>query len=313
MKILSMSNLIPEQICDTVRFFGYGSRQQISHYCGYAAEFISRVREDDGVDGAVFPRTCDSSRVLSGYIGRIDKFLYQFPVPIRSGCAATAYLAESIRAYKKAVEAYYGVTLSDTAERAGLINARNQALAVLYEHLPELSYGAYLESSHALLQRPLREQSVPEDLPASPCPAGPKVFVVGSTQTGAKLVRQIEAAGMNIVGDRLPESRRMIFAPAVSAQGDIYENIAKSLLAGSPSPTADAFAQILQEDRDELIKKQAQGVIFLTQKYCEPYDYLFPAYKRMLDGLGIPVLRVTQTGSGAENAALAIETFADLL
>ena len=73
------------------------------------------------------------------------------------------------------------------------------------------------------------------------------------------------------------------------------------------------FARILKEDRDELLQKQVRGVIFLTQKYCEPYDYLFPAYKRMLDEMGIPVLRVTETGSDAENAALTIETFAELL
>lgn len=313
MTILSLSNLIPEQVCDTVRFFGYSSQQRISHYCEYVAEFISCVQEDDGVDGAVFPRTCDSSRVLSGYIGGVDKFLYQFPVPIRGERAAIAYLAESIRRYQKAVEEHYGVALSDIAERAEAINTRNRALSALYEHLPELSYGAYLENIHAILQQPLREQRVPEDLPASPHPDGPKVFIVGSTQTSAALVGQIEAAGMNIVGDRLPESRRLIHAPEVSAQGDIYENIAESLLAGMPSPSEDAFAQILTEDREELRKKQARGVIFLTQKYCEPYDYLFPPYKRMLDDLGLPVLRVTQTGSVAENAALAIETFADLL
>ncbi len=69
MHILSLSTLIPEQICDTERFFGYEGKQRISHYCEYAAEFIARVLEDDTIDGAVFPRTCDSSRTLKNYIG----------------------------------------------------------------------------------------------------------------------------------------------------------------------------------------------------------------------------------------------------
>ena len=68
MRILSLSTLIPEQICDTERFFGYKGKQRISHYCEYAAEFITRVLEDDEIDGAVFPRTCDSSRTLKNYI-----------------------------------------------------------------------------------------------------------------------------------------------------------------------------------------------------------------------------------------------------
>lgn len=313
MQILSLSSILPEQICDTVRFFGYKGRQRISHYCEYAAEFISRVLEDDKIDGAVFPRTCDSSRTIGNYLEPSGKFLYPFHLPARTDKAAARYLAGSIRAYKTAVETHYGVRLNDTEERAGLVNARNRKLRELYENLPELSFGAYLEAVHALLQKPLREQKVPEQLPTAPCPGGPRVFVVGSTQAGIEQARRIEAAGMNIVGDRLPESRRMICMPEVSANGDIVDNIASAMLAGMPSPSQDAFGAILREDREEIERKRVRGVIFLTQKFCEPYDYLFPAYKRMLDELGIPVLRVTETGSGAEGAALAIETFADLM
>lgn len=313
MHILSLSNLIPEQICDTERFFGYGGKQRISHYCEYAAEFIARVQEDDEIDGAVFPRTCDSCRTVGNYLEASGKFLHSFHVPARRDETAVAYLAESIRAYQTAIETHYGIKISDVAERTERINARNRALRGLYENLSELRYSAYLETIHRLLQKPLREQEVPTELSVGSFPASPRVFVVGSAQAGTSIVRQIESAGMHIVGDQLPESRRLVFAPEVSSEGDLYENIAKSLLAGMPSPSQDAFAEILREDRDELLQKQARGVIFLTQKYCEPYDYLFPAYKRMLDELQIPVLRVTETGSGAENAALAIETFADLL
>lgn len=64
---------------------------------------------------------------------------------------------------------------------------------------------------------------------------------------------------MNIVGDRLSESRRLLFAPEVSAEGDLYENIERSLLAGMPSPLQEAFAKILSEDRDEIIQKQVQA------------------------------------------------------
>lgn len=232
---------------------------------------------------------------------------------MRGDREAVSYLAESIRGYQSAIERHYGITITDVSERAERINARNRALRGLHEALPEISYSAYLETIHALLQKPLGEQEVPTELSVGGFSASPRVFVVGSTQAGTGLVRQIEAAGMNIVGDRLPESRRLIYAPEVCAQGDLYENIARSILAGLPSPSQDAFTRILKEDRDELLQKQVRGVIFLTQKYCEPYDYLFPAYKRMLDEMGIPVLRVTETGSDEENAALAIETFADLL
>lgn len=315
MHILSLSGFVPEQICDTIRFFGYEGRQRISHYCQYAADFSSRVMEDPGIDGAVFPRTCDSSRVLGNYIeGRGRKFLYQLPIPARKDRLAAACLTESIRQYKHAVEQYYGIRLSDILERAERINARNRELAGLYENLPAIQYGAYLDMLHGLLQKPLYDQQVPAELPACPCPDGPRVFIVGSTQTGSGVVRQAEAVGMNIVGDRLPESRRLFCAPPVSLTGDIFENIASSLLEGAPSPTQDGFARILCKDREEIMQKQVQGVIFVTQKYCEPYDYLFPAYQRMLEEAGVKVLRVTVTGcQDGKEAALSLETFADML
>lgn len=34
MKILAMSDLVPEQICDIVRFTKYSGDLRISHYCG---------------------------------------------------------------------------------------------------------------------------------------------------------------------------------------------------------------------------------------------------------------------------------------
>ena len=55
-------------------------------------------------------------------------------------------------------------------------------------------------------------------------------------------------------------------------------------------------------------------MIYATQKYCEPYDYLFSAYKKALDEKGIPVLQVQMAdstdGSGKD---AALEAFADII
>ncbi len=314
MNILSLSGFIPEQICDTIRFFGYEGQQRISHYCRYASDYISQILEDPEIDGAVFPRTCDSSRTIASYLEECGKFVYPFHIPARQDRAAVSFLADSIRRYKTAVEQHYGTGLTDIPERTSLVNERNRKFRRLYARLPELSYSAYLDMLHGILRKPLREQRVPDDLPPCPCPGGPKVFIAGSTQTGSGIVRQIEAASLHIVGDRLPESHRLFSAPEVPLEGDIFENIALSMLSAMPSPSQDDFSRILREDRKELLRRQVQGVIFITQKYCEPYDYLFPAYREMLDGLGIKSLRITVSGSQSENEmALAVETFADML
>lgn len=312
MNILSFSGFIPEQICDTVRFIRYPGRQSISHYCAYAADFISQVLDDPGVDGCVFPRTCDSSRVLESYLTGSGKFVHRLHIPARRDGLAVSYLAEEIRRYQKAVEAHYGVTLCDIPHRAELVNERNRAIGRLYEALPELSYSAYLNMVHGLLWRPLAEQTVPETLPG--CAGGKPVYLVGSTMCGAGLAGAIESAGMNIVGDRLTESKRLFSAPQVTAEGDLYEEIAASVLRNQTSPTQNDFESILREDLEEIGRKNVRGVFFITQKYCEPYDYLYSVYKKALDELSIPALRLVLTGSeDGRRFDAAIETFADIL
>lgn len=313
MNILSFSGFIPEQICDTVRFIQYEGEQTIAHYCGYAADFISQALRDERFDGAVFPRTCDSCRVMASYLSGSQKFIHQLHIPARQDKPAVQYLAANIRQYQRAVEEHYHVTISDVAERAALVNARNRAVAKLYVGITDISYSAYLDAIHHLLQTPLREQIVPENLPGK-ASNGPSVYLVGSLLSNGEIAAAIEDAGMRIVGDRLTESKRLFSAPPVSAEGDLYENIAASILQNRTSPTQSRFAEILESDKAELVEKRVRGVIFVTQKYCEPYDYLFSVYQKMLDGLHIPALRIV-CGDSTERRSFAtvLETFADTL
>lgn len=314
MKILSFSGFIPEQVCDTVRFIRYHGQRSIAHYCGYAADYIAQVLDDPEIDGCVFPRTCDSTRVMASYLSRSGRFVHRLHVPARRDGMAVSFLAESIRGYKAAVESYYGVTLEDIPARAERINERNKAVARLYASLPEISYNAYMEALHDMLGKPLAEQTVPDSLPAGAGVGGRPVYLVGSTMCGTGLLPTIEGAGMNIVGDRLTESKRLFSAPSVSADGDIYENIAASILQNRTSPTQNDFESILREDMEEIRSKGVQGVIFVTQKYCEPYDYLYSVYKKMLDELSIPTLRLVLTDSmDGRRYDAAIETFADIM
>lgn len=313
MRILSLSGFVPDQICDTVRFTQYEGEQKISHYCGYAADFISQVLSDPQIDGAVFPRTCDSSRVISSYLEGSGKFMYQLHIPSRQDAFAVSMLANSLQNYQKAIETYYDMTIIDIAERTELVNKRNHDIARLYADIQDISFYSYIHMIHTLLKKPLRAQLVQNNLPASKS-VGKRVYLVGSLLSNLTVISAIEQAGMVIVGDRLTESKRLFSMPDVQAAGDIYENIARSILYNQTSPTQNNFDAILKEDIKEIRQKEVQGVIFVTQKFCEPYDYLFSVYKKMLDEQGIPVLRLVLADStDHREAVFAIEAFADIL
>lgn len=311
MYILSLSGYIPEQVCDTVRFTGYQGSARISHYCGYLADYISQVLEDPNVDGAVFPRSCDSSRSLPAYLSECGKFAYHIPIPSSTIICPTDYLAFSIKSYKESVEAHYGVRISNMEERAELVNTRNAQLFQLYQAVCSGGgYASYLAQIHRLLRLPLHQQKV-ENIDGYGASAGKRVYLVGSFLCDLNIIEAIENAGMMIAGDNLTESKRLFSAPPVRPGFDIYEETANSILQNRPSPTQNNFKEIIQCDLKEIRSKDIQGVIFITQKFCEPYDYLFSAYQKALD---IPVLRlVGNSTSDYPRTALMMEAFADRL
>lgn len=312
MKILSLSGFIPEHIVDTVRFIQYSGSQRISHYCGYVADYISQIKDDASVDGAVFPRSCDSCRVLSDYLSDCNKFMHQLNIPARQDDAAVRFFASGIQKYKEAIEQHYGITITDIEERTKLINKRNTKISAIYENIANFSYSDYLKRIHDMLTKPIGEQSV--ILPKQSVGEGKPVFLVGSFLSDLSVIETLEKVGLSVVGDNLTESKRLFSAPSVNASDDIYYSIATSILKNRLSPTQSNFAEILKLDYEEIKRKDIRGVIFITQKYCEPYDYLFTCYKRMLDDCKIPALRLILSDTkNNKRADMAIESFADIL
>lgn len=313
MRILSLSGFIPEQICDIVRFNGFSGENAISHYCQYAADFISQVLNDNTIDGAVFPKSCDSTRIIKSYLGvGKKKFIYQLPVPARQDEVAINYFSLQIKAYKHAIEEYFGIEIKDIEKRIEAVNKRNKSLKTQYDNLENISYGDYLKSIHKMLTKPLFEQ-FPEEI--KPSHSGDKrVFLIGSYLTSEKILEVLTNSGFKVVGDNLPESGRLITRKPCEIDGDIYINIAKSILSSRLSPTQNNFKEIIKTDISEIKSKKAEGVIFLAQKYCEPYDYLYSVYRKALDFEGIKCVKIsTANQEDSKKLELALEAFSDVI
>lgn len=316
MRILALSGFIPEHICDVVRFTGYEGEYNIAQYCGYAADYISQVINDDSIDGAVFPKSCDSSRIIGSYLDDTDKFVYQINVPARQDEFAIEYFAEILKNYKTALEQYYKVSLTEesTVKRIELINNRNEWINKAYSRLEEISYYDYLSKIHKILSEPLEKQTINIEVDERES-TDKKVYIVGSFLANTDIAKTVEDLGMTVVGDNLPESGRLAAVKTVCHQGeDIYKYIATSILSNRLSPTQDNFAAILENDFEEMRSKGVRGIIYISQKYCEPYDYLFSVYKKMADERNINIVRLSladSKDSGKMN--LELEAFSDVL
>ena len=316
MRILALSGFIPEQICDVVRFTGYEGEYNIAQYCGYAADYISQVINDDSIDGAVFPKSCDSSRIIGSYLDDTDKFIYQINVPARQDEFAIEYFAEILKNYKTALEQYYKVSLTEESivKRIELIKNRNEWINKAYSRLEKISYYDYLSKIHKILSEPLEKQTINIEVDERES-TDKKVYIVGSFLANTDIAKTIEDLGMTVVGDNLPESGRLAAVKTVCQPGeDIYKYIAAGILSNRLSPTQDNFAAILENDFEEMRSKGVRGIIYISQKYCEPYDYLFSVYKKMADERNINIVRLSladSKDSGKMN--LELEAFSDLL
>ena len=312
MKILSMSGFVPEAICDTVRFNGFKGDAGFSHYCTYASDYISQVLSDDTIDGAVFPKTCDSSRSISSYIGESGKFVYPLAVPVVRSEDAISYYAYVIRDYKTAVEDHYGISISEDEiyDRFRMVEARNASINSLYESLADgLSYSSYINAIHENFTKPLAEQKIE----TSGQSAGIPVFLLGSYMTNAGIVDSAEKNGLRITGDDLPESNR-IAKRAFPVVEDIYQLVALQVLSSRTSPTQNSYSDRIKETMEEIGKKGCRGVLVVTQKYCEPYDYYYSVLKKALDDAGIPSLKLELDGSLDQNLHEAeLGAFASML
>lgn len=313
MRILALSGFVPEQICDVVRFTGYAGDRNIAHYCPYASDFISQVYGDQDIDGAVFPRTCDSSRIMKSYLEASGKFLYQLPVPVGCDDLAVEYFSGEIRAYKEALERFFNVALDGIPERINWVNRRNRTIRQAYEQLEKISFAEYICTLHKMLKLPLEKQKMPDRFKIC-SEKGKRIYLVGSFFSDSGIAEIIENSGLKVVGDNLPESGRLAYALQANSGGDPYKEVARSILSRRLSPSQNNFREILRMDMEEIEKKEVQGVIVVTQKYCEPYDYLCHVYKKALNYKGIPLLKISLSGAeDRRKTALAIEAFSEMI
>lgn len=316
MRILALSGFVPEHICDIVRFTGFDGEYNIAQYRGYAADYISQVIKDDSIDGAVFPKSCDSSRIIGSYLSETNKFIYQINIPARQDDLAIRYFAEILKSYTKALKEHYKVSLTTESieRRIELINKRNAWIKRAYDKLDRISYYEYLSKIHQLLSEPLEIQAEEIEFTERES-TDKKIYVVGSFLANVEIAETIERLGMKVVGDNLPESGRLASMKPVCPNGDdIYKCIADSILKNRLSPTQDNFSAILENDFSEMENKGVKGIIYISQKYCEPYDYLFSVYKKMADERGINIVRISLADSkDSGKSELELEAFSDLL
>jgi len=310
----------PEEIllaADALPFRIFGTSKQISladaHLQAYSCSLVRGALEDaltgdlDFLDGTVFPHTCDSIMRLSD-MWRMNlelDFHLDVVLPVKLNQQnAREYLVAVLKKFRSDLSHVMQVNITDEQIRASVtvLNRIRKRLDELYafkvKH-PNLISGRdlntvfkasmimdrrevseLLQSLLALLKS--KDGNVPTD--------GKRVLLAGGLCSMPDIFSILEASGGIVVGDDFCTGARYA-AGQIDTAGDILVAIAKRYAERIVCPAKHAGLFSRGDHVVRLAKeKEADGVIFLYLKFCDPHAFDYPYMHDMLEQAGIPAM-----------------------
>ena len=323
-----------------VRIFGTGDAFSLSDTLlqTYCCSLVRGILNDvlagklNYIDGAVFPHTCDSIQRLSDIWRLNTHFSMHLDVvlPVKLNTPASAdYMVRVIEKFRKDLASHLKVTISEDKLKTAVrkTNAVRSMLAGLdriRNAQPDLfsAAGMYLAVRAAMVMWP--DQWLPA---AADLLAGLEKHVSASAFTGKKIVLSGGMCGTSAIYDIIQNSGGTVVHDDLCTGARFFE--------GLVDETADPIAAVADRYRERIIcpakhsgiharadylvdtvrKKNADGVIFLLLKFCDPHAFDYPYLKQRLDDEHIPslFLEVEDQSAPGQQAATRIEAFIEML
>ncbi len=284
----------------------------------------------DPFDAFVFPYICDVSRNLDGIFARVlpQRPSHMLHLPQNFNSPATIpFLVAEYRALLRKLERVADRPFSQDELRKSLelFNEQRELVArlvalkqnapwnvTLVEYYLLLRLGGLLprEIHIPLLRRALQELEARQRKNKDAI----RVLVIGPfcEQPTLELLQLIEDVGCYVVGEEFQMLHR--WCPRIEPGPDPLESLATSYvrtpvdIGVRSTPTTKAEAILSRVDA-----AKAQGVLFLTAKFCEPALEDVVLYRRGLERRGVPYLHMEfeEKSTTYEQARLQLETFVE--
>jgi len=295
-----------------------------SYTCALCRSALDQaLRGDLGfLHGVVFPHTCDTIQALTDIWRMSFPGLYVETIvqPVRLSSPSTRpYLIAELQRFRHSLEELIGQEISDQAISASieLYNEKRRLLARLYDLRDRLTAPELFAATGAGFIMPpqdynqllgelvelLAEEgvSILPSLPGrgwgrvdphQPGFKGPGLVLVGAVLDDPAILTIVEELGARIVGDDLCTGSRY-FAQPVETDGDPIAALADRYLNRRPCP---AKYHPDYEPGEHLLKlvsdSQADGVVFILEKFCDPHAFDYAMVKEKLDAAAVPHLRL---------------------
>ncbi|MCS7287319.1 MAG: 2-hydroxyacyl-CoA dehydratase family protein [Anaerolineae bacterium] len=278
--------------------------------------------ELDFLAGMIFSHTCDTMQGLADIWPQARPGIFvetfNFPTVLSSGKAFHYTIAELER-LKGRLEEFTGKAIGEESlrEAVKLVNRKRALLQELASRRERMPASRFFQAVDRALTMPLEEaiSFLESSKWEGEEPSGKfRILLAGSTLDDLSLVEAIEKSGGKIVEDDFCNGTRY-FQTLADESLPPMEAIAKRLLERPLCPCkfvrTGAYSQNLVE---KARKANAQGVILVRQKFCDPWGWEYPMMDSIFKENGIPLLMVEVEQPGAIGPAVTrIQAFLEML
>ncbi|MEJ2731072.1 MAG: 2-hydroxyacyl-CoA dehydratase family protein [Deltaproteobacteria bacterium] len=308
------------------------------HLQAYSCSLVRGALDDvltgklDFLDGVVFPHTCDSIQRLSD-IWRLNAdlgFHLDLVLPVKlNTTSAEDYMQAVIKKFRHDLEDRLGVEITPEklSNAVRTFNQIRTGLQRIYQirkdHSEKLSSrdlhaivkasmvmdrNVYADSLSAVVDQ-LQTQHSESAMPRK------RLLLTGGICSMPEIYQEIEDAGGTVVWDDFCTGSRY-FEGTIDLKGDLLNSIARRYFNRiiCPAKHRDCFSR--GDNLLKLVKNtEAQGVIFVLLKFCDPHAFDFPYIKELLDRDGIPsmLLEIEDQQTSEEQIRTRLEAFIELL
>ncbi len=336
----------PEEIicaAGAVPFRLFGTRGDISladgHLQSYCCSLARGGLEDalngslSFLDGTVFPHTCDSIQRLSD-IWRLNagfSFHADIVLPVKlDASSARTYMEAVLRDFRDELASALNtpITDDDLAGAVAVVNQIRKHLGELYtarSRAPGLiSAGDLYKVTKAAMVMERKEAAeeltalTAALLPGEKPSAGDRrkrIILSGGICNHPDIYSLMEAAGAEVVWDDLCTGTRYVEG-MINETGDPISAITERYMERMVCPAKHSDNTARGRNLVELVRDHnADGVVFLFLKFCDPHAFDYPYLKHFLDEAGIPnmVLEMEERLPPEGQMGTRIESFVEMI
>ncbi len=332
-EIIQAAGVLPVRLLGSQERIALAAQHLQSYSCSLVQSSLeSALRGDYRIlDGTLFPHTCDSIQRLSDIWAENLHFSFHWdlvlPVKLHTA-SARIYLIQELQRLRRALQEFTGGPMGDEDLYTSFVlaNTNRSLLRKLYalknkkaDLFSAAEFAAIVKTAmwfpkaeYNLMLEKLLSWAEPSSPPAT---ERVRLFIVGSVCEPLSWFDLFDACGVSIVGDDLCTGWRY-FSDDVSITGNPLEALADRLIRKVPcpckyNPNLDRGEDLIQR----LEKSQAQGVVFLLLKYCDPHGFDYPYLKKRFAEQNLPslLLEIEPGGTPLRGVETRLKAFVETL